>query len=155
MVSRGSGYIVNVGSLASEVSFPFLSLYAGTKAYVDKLSDDVGLEYGHQGIVVQSLVPCNVATKMSHIKKPSFFAPTPEEFVRSALASLKGKRRTTGYYAHTIEQVWFRFLRLSLPSWFEKYNFSVMNRWRMIATAKNDREFSLLHHCNNNLRNLG
>jgi len=87
MVRRGRGYIVNVGSMASEVSFPFLSLYAAPKAFLDKIDHDVGLEYGRHGIFIQSLVPACVATKMSHIKKPSFFAPGTEKFVRSLLMS--------------------------------------------------------------------
>ena len=139
MVARGQGYIVNVGSLASEVSFPFLSIYAATKAYVDKLSHDLALEYGSRGIFIQSLVPCCVATKMSHIDKPSFFAPGPGEFVASALASLGSKRRTPGYIGHTIQMWWFRFLRLCFNCVFDKYNVSVMNSWRVGAKVKKER----------------
>lgn len=137
MVARSHGFIINVGSLASEVSFPFLSLYAATKSFVDKLSNDLHLEYGNKGIFIQSLVPCSVATKMSHIQRPSFFVPSTEEFVSSALVDLAArKRRTPGYFAHSLQMVWFRFLRIAINSWFDKWNYGVMNRWRVAALAK-------------------
>jgi len=123
--------------MASEVSFPLSSLYAATKAFLAKISHDVGLEYGRNGIFIQSLVPARVATKMSHKKKPSLFAPGTDEFVRSGIVYLGLNRRPPGYYSHKIQLVWFRFLRICFGSLLEKYKETVMNRWRMIA--KDDR----------------
>ncbi|KAH6809899.1 beta-ketoacyl reductase 1 [Perilla frutescens var. frutescens] len=55
MVARGRGTIVNIGSGASMVvpSHPLYAVYAATKAYVDRLSRSLYVEYKGQGINVQ------------------------------------------------------------------------------------------------------
>ena len=45
-------------------------------------------EYKSKGIIVQCVKPGFVATKLSGIKRPSLLAPTPNAFVKSALATI-------------------------------------------------------------------
>lgn len=47
-----------------------------------------------------------VATKMSKIRKPSFFTPTPEQFVREAVRSIGHVEETAGCFSHQL-QVFF------------------------------------------------
>jgi 17beta-estradiol 17-dehydrogenase / very-long-chain 3-oxoacyl-CoA reductase len=52
-----------------------------------------------------------VTSKLSKIRKPSLFTPTPTTFVKSALRTLGYEGRTSGYIFHDI-QLW---LAASLP----------------------------------------
>lgn len=52
------------------------------------------------GIIVQSVMPGFVATKMPGIKKTSTFVPSPAEYVQSALSLLGVESSTFGYWSH-------------------------------------------------------
>lgn len=56
MVERKRGLIINISSMASVLPSPMHTIYAATKAFVTKFSDDLGAEYGDQGIYVQALI---------------------------------------------------------------------------------------------------
>lgn len=68
MMERGKGIIVNISSTAGAIPSPYLSVYAASKAYVDKLSADLAAEAAPRGVTVQCVLPGPVATKMSKIK---------------------------------------------------------------------------------------
>ena len=57
MVERKSGVIINVSSLSGLMPTPLLSVYSGTKAYVDMFSRGLTAEYKKIGITVQSVAP--------------------------------------------------------------------------------------------------
>lgn len=57
MVERGTGVIINISSLSAVTPTPLISVYAATKAFVDKFSDDLYTEYKNRGIIVQSVLP--------------------------------------------------------------------------------------------------
>lgn len=59
-------------------------------------------EYESKGIVVQTVLPGYVATKMSKIRKSTWMAPTPDKFVASALSKVGVRNHTTGYLPHTL-----------------------------------------------------
>ncbi|KAI4464323.1 hypothetical protein MML48_3g00009155 [Holotrichia oblita] len=102
MVERKRGAIINVSSLAAKIPHPLLSVYSASKAFVDKFSVDLGLEYESSGITIQSLLPGYVATKMSKIRGESLMAPSPKTFVMNAIRTLGVHGRTTGYFPHTV-----------------------------------------------------
>ncbi|PSN48986.1 Very-long-chain 3-oxoacyl-CoA reductase [Blattella germanica] len=81
MCEKGRGVIVNISSTAAIIPSPLLTVYGATKAYIQKFSRDLSVEYQHNGIIVQCLLPGFVATKMSKIRRPSWMAPTPEQYV--------------------------------------------------------------------------
>lgn len=56
MVQRKRGLIINISSLASVVPGPSHTIYAASKAFVTKFSDDLAAEYEDQGICVQVLI---------------------------------------------------------------------------------------------------
>lgn len=49
-----------------------------------------------------------VATKMSKIRKTSFFTPNPEQFVKEAVRSIGHTEETTGCLAHQIQVIFFK-----------------------------------------------
>lgn len=59
------------------------------------------------GIVIQSLRPFYVNTKMTRYSKTltshSFLVPSAEEYARQAVATLGHSGRTTGYWPHTLQ----------------------------------------------------
>ncbi|XP_066997219.1 very-long-chain 3-oxoacyl-CoA reductase [Anabrus simplex] len=102
MVEKRKGVIINIASTAAKIPSPLLTVYGASKAYVEKFSEDLAYEYGNRGIIVQCLVPGYVATKMSRISKPTWMAPSPEDYVESALSSTGLEGITTGYFPHTL-----------------------------------------------------
>ena len=51
----------------------------------------------------QSVMPFFVATAMSGIRRPSYFAPSPSSFARAALATVGCLSSTPGCLAHTLK----------------------------------------------------
>ncbi|CAG7831144.1 unnamed protein product, partial [Allacma fusca] len=64
MVSRNKGVIVNIGSVLGVAPTPCLAMYSATKAYTDSLTQSLTAEYENHGVVIQSLLPGPVQTKM-------------------------------------------------------------------------------------------
>jgi 17beta-estradiol 17-dehydrogenase / very-long-chain 3-oxoacyl-CoA reductase len=55
MVDRKKGLIINIGSIGSFFPSPLLTVYAASKAFVRKFSDDLRSEYRKQGITIQTV----------------------------------------------------------------------------------------------------
>lgn len=102
MVERNHGVVINIASTAAQIPSPLLLVYGASKAYVEKFSVDLANEYSKKGITVQCLVPGYVATKMSKIKRSTWMAPTPEQYVEAALSSTGIEPVTTGYFPHSL-----------------------------------------------------
>jgi 17beta-estradiol 17-dehydrogenase / very-long-chain 3-oxoacyl-CoA reductase len=68
MMERRRGVIVNIGSAFGALPGPYLAVYAASKMYVDKLSQDLAVEAAPRGVTIQCVQPGPVATKMSKIK---------------------------------------------------------------------------------------
>ncbi|KPJ11582.1 Estradiol 17-beta-dehydrogenase 12 [Papilio machaon] len=102
MKKRGKGVIVNIGSASSMIPSPLLTVYAASKAYVDKFTEGINMEYSKHGIIVQCVLPGFVCSNMSGIRRSSFFAPTAKQFVRSAIRLVGTTSRTNGYLPHAL-----------------------------------------------------
>lgn len=103
MAKRNLGVVVNVASSASFHTFYYLAVYSAAKKYVCWLSSVLRKEYANTGITIQSVCPMLVATKMSKVRKSSFFTPTPEQFVKAAVRSIGHVSETTGCLPHQIQ----------------------------------------------------
>lgn len=114
MAARGRGLIINVASAAGLYPTPLLSMYSGTKVFVDYLSRCLNDEYSSKGVTVQSVLPYYVATKMSRIRKPNVFAPSPTNYVRQALGTVGVESRTMGCWSHAVQN-WF--ISRIVPDW--------------------------------------
>ncbi|VEN54905.1 unnamed protein product [Callosobruchus maculatus] len=102
MVERRKGVVVNISSTAAQIPSPMLTVYAATKSYVVKFSEDLATEYARYGITVQCLLPGYVVTNMSKIRSSTWMAPTPLKFVAEAMKTIGVREKTTGFFPHTL-----------------------------------------------------
>jgi 17beta-estradiol 17-dehydrogenase / very-long-chain 3-oxoacyl-CoA reductase len=56
MIQRRKGLIVNISSMTSLIPAPLNSLYAASKAFVVKFSNEIRTEYQGHGIKVQTVI---------------------------------------------------------------------------------------------------
>ncbi|WGD32231.1 SDR family oxidoreductase [Ancylobacter sp. WKF20] len=62
MVARGTGAIINIGSVVSLMPAYFPGIYAATKAYILTLSQGLAAEFGPKGVYVQAVLPAATRT---------------------------------------------------------------------------------------------
>ncbi|XP_062534343.1 very-long-chain 3-oxoacyl-CoA reductase [Armigeres subalbatus] len=144
MVERRKGVVINISSLSAVIPTPMLTIYAASKAFVDKFSDDLGTEYAKHGILVQSVLPGPVATNMSKIRRSTWMACSPKTFVSNALNTLGTASHTTGYYPHSLLQLGIDMLGLISPTVSRKITLKTMEniRARAVKRAANKGESS-------------
>ncbi|KAB0801218.1 hypothetical protein PPYR_05572 [Photinus pyralis] len=102
MVEKRKGVVINISSASARFASPLLTVYAASKAFIEKFSEDLNAEYANMGIIVQCISPGYVATKMSKIRNATWMAPNPKTFVESALKTVGIQDRTTGYFPHSL-----------------------------------------------------
>ncbi len=70
---------------------------------MDKFSHDLAAECRHDGVIIQSVMPTLLATKMYGFQDtPSLCVPSPDEFVEANLLTLGIESRTAAYWVHKI-----------------------------------------------------
>lgn len=70
---------------------------------MDKFSQDLAAECRAHGIIVQSLLPAYVGTKLPGLSgKVSYDVPSPEAYVEAALGTIGVETRTAAYWFHKI-----------------------------------------------------
>ncbi|XP_037936706.1 very-long-chain 3-oxoacyl-CoA reductase-like [Teleopsis dalmanni] len=104
MIAKKKGVVINLSSITAVTPSALVSVYAATKAFVDKFSDELQTEYQSQGIIVQTLRPYIVATNMMQKPKPNLFVPSAEVYVDSALKTVGITSQTNGYFLHALPQ---------------------------------------------------
>jgi len=88
MEKRKRGAIINISSMSSLLREPMYAVYTGTKAYVDNFSWALHYEYKSKGIFVQSQIPALVTSKLSKVRKPSFFIPSPSTYAKTLVRQI-------------------------------------------------------------------
>lgn len=68
MVARGSGHIINIGSIAGEAAYPGGSVYCATKAAVKTLSDGLRIDLVDTPLRVTNVKPGMVETNFSVVR---------------------------------------------------------------------------------------
>lgn len=68
MIKRGSGHIVNIGSIAGKEVYDKGNVYCGTKHMVDALSKSMRLELAEHNIKVTAIHPGAVETEFSLVR---------------------------------------------------------------------------------------
>uniref|UniRef100_M3ZH95 3-ketoacyl-CoA reductase n=1 Tax=Xiphophorus maculatus TaxID=8083 RepID=M3ZH95_XIPMA len=96
------GVILNISSASGMYPVPLLTVYSATKAFVDFFSRGLHEEYRRQGIIIQSVLPFFVVTKMTRIRKPTLDKPTPERYVAAELNTVGLQSQTNGYFPHAV-----------------------------------------------------
>uniref|UniRef100_A0A665X447 3-ketoacyl-CoA reductase n=1 Tax=Echeneis naucrates TaxID=173247 RepID=A0A665X447_ECHNA len=102
LILRSKGVILNISSASGMYPVPLLTVYSATKAFVDFFSRGLQEEYRRQGIIIQSVLPFFVATKMTRIRRPTLDKPTPERYVAAELTTVGLQSQTNGYFPHAV-----------------------------------------------------
>jgi NADP-dependent 3-hydroxy acid dehydrogenase YdfG len=68
MLERGSGHIINIGSIAGEAAYPGGSVYCATKAAVRMLSDGLRIDLVETPLRVTNIKPGMVETNFSVVR---------------------------------------------------------------------------------------
>ncbi|XP_035687449.1 very-long-chain 3-oxoacyl-CoA reductase-like isoform X1 [Branchiostoma floridae] len=102
---RKKGVIINLSSIFSTAPVPLMALYSGTKAFGSLFSESLAAEYKDKGIIIQTVTPSFVSTKMIGNLATNFFVATPKSFVRCALSTVGLASNTCGYFSHSL-QLW-------------------------------------------------
>ncbi|KFO73388.1 Hydroxysteroid dehydrogenase-like 1 [Cuculus canorus] len=140
MVKKKKGAIVNVSSASCCQPTPMLAAYGASKIYLDYFSRALQYEYASKGIVVQSLTPFVIATKMSSFSsitsKRSFFVPSAEEYASHAVSTLGLSTRTTGYWRHAIMFTLGECLPEWIWAWFALYLYRILRKEALTCKVK-------------------
>ncbi|KAM9817179.1 very-long-chain 3-oxoacyl-CoA reductase-B [Neosynchiropus ocellatus] len=102
MAERKRGAILNISSASAMYPCPLLTVYSASKAFVDFFSRGLQAEYSSRGVIIQSVLPFFVATKLSKIRRATLDKPTPERYVAAALNTVGLQTQTNGYLPHAI-----------------------------------------------------
>jgi len=142
MVQRNKGVVINVSSSAAYHPLFYWAIYSATKQYVNWLSAILRKEYANTNIVIQTVCPMMVSTKMSKVRNTSLFIPNASQFVRSAIKSVGLVDETTGCLAHEIQATLiFGLLPKFIVERFSNQN-SILTRSKALkkkaAAAKSD-----------------
>uniref|UniRef100_A0A4W6EMX8 Hydroxysteroid (17-beta) dehydrogenase 12b n=1 Tax=Lates calcarifer TaxID=8187 RepID=A0A4W6EMX8_LATCA len=101
-VSRKKGAILNISSASGMYPVPLLTIYSASKAFVDYFSRGLQAEYKSKGIIIQSVLPFFVATKLSKIRRATLDKPSPERYVAAELNTVGLQTQTNGYLPHAV-----------------------------------------------------
>ncbi|XP_072527931.1 very-long-chain 3-oxoacyl-CoA reductase-A [Salminus brasiliensis] len=102
MEARAKGVVLNISSASGMYPVPLLTVYSATKAFVDFFSRGLQAEYKSKGLIIQSVLPFFVATKMTKIRKPTLDKPTPDRYVAAELTTVGLQDQTNGYFPHAV-----------------------------------------------------
>eukprot|EP00112_Aurelia_sp_Birch-Aquarium-sp1_P005305 Seg160.1 transcript_id=Seg160.1/GoldUCD/mRNA.D3Y31 product="Hydroxysteroid dehydrogenase-like protein 1" protein_id=Seg160.1/GoldUCD/D3Y31 len=127
MVDRRRGAIINISSGACLHPTPTMTAYSASKICTDFFSRALNYEYKSKGVVIQSVQPFYVSTRMTNFMKPNFLVPDATTFVEHAVKTLPYTTRTFGYWSHglygvlgTLLPQWLYFwatIHVNLPLW--------------------------------------
>lgn len=140
MEKQRKGVVLNISSLSAISPVPLLSIYSASKVFVNFFSKATAEEYRAKGIIVQSVLPGFVSTKMSKMR-PSFTTCTPEAFVRWALKTVGVEDQTFGYPVHKLQGYLQEVMAEYLP---EKVNLAINHRMMNDIRKRYYKKFGLV-----------
>lgn len=94
MIERGSGHVVNVGSMAGRLAVPGMAVYNASKFAARGLSLAVREEFAASGVSVTAVLPSAVRTGLSSGVRLGHGLPTvePEDVARAIVRSVRTRR---------------------------------------------------------------
>uniref|UniRef100_A0A8D2ZSA8 Hydroxysteroid dehydrogenase like 1 n=1 Tax=Scophthalmus maximus TaxID=52904 RepID=A0A8D2ZSA8_SCOMX len=108
MLERSRGAVVNISSGACCRPLPGRAALTACTGYLDHFSRALHLEYSSKGIFIQSLIPFQLTSSGE-----SWLMPKPDVYARHAISTLGVSHRTTGYWPHTLQYGFMRYI----PEW--------------------------------------
>uniref|UniRef100_A0A673Y9V1 Hydroxysteroid (17-beta) dehydrogenase 12b n=1 Tax=Salmo trutta TaxID=8032 RepID=A0A673Y9V1_SALTR len=99
---RKKGAVLNISSASGMYPCPLLTVYSASKAFVDFFSRGLEAEYKSKGILIQSVLPFFVATKLSKIRRATLDKPNPDRYVAAELNTVGLQSQTNGYLPHAV-----------------------------------------------------
>lgn len=121
MKKRGSGYILNVSSMAARIPAPGITVYSATKAYLKSFGVSLSYELAPYGVSVTTVCPAAIATPLYRLEEKWMrlgvrirLIHTPRWLVRRALRAMFRRRRLV---QPSLMNVWLPPLIALLPGW--------------------------------------
>uniref|UniRef100_A0A8C9X0Y5 Hydroxysteroid (17-beta) dehydrogenase 3 n=1 Tax=Sander lucioperca TaxID=283035 RepID=A0A8C9X0Y5_SANLU len=102
MENREKGVIVNISSGVASIPFPLYTLYAASKVFVERFSQGLQAEYKDKGIIIQTVAPFGVSTRLAGYQSTNIVTLSPEDFVKSSLQYLRAGDKTHGSVCHIV-----------------------------------------------------
>lgn len=106
---KNQGLILTMGSFAGLTPSPLLSVYSGSKAFLQGWSSALAAELATSRIDVQLVISYLVTSGMSKIRRTSLLVTDPKHFVASALSQTKARGgaqerafTSTPYWSHAL-----------------------------------------------------
>lgn len=127
--------ILNIGSVSGNTPTALLQTYSAAKAFLKTWSIALSQEMSSSAphVRVHLLDTHYVASKMSKIRRTSFFVPSPRKYVQSALSSAGCYAYSTPYLPHAL----LSFLTSLMPDFlFSSLSFNVLSKVRHAAIKK-------------------
>ena len=100
MKQRGSGYILNMSSMAARIPAPGITVYSATKAYLRSFGRSFSYEMKPYGVGMTTVCPAAVATPLYRLSEKWLrfgvrigVIQTPRRLVKRALRAMFHKRR--------------------------------------------------------------
>lgn len=119
MKRRGSGYILNVSSMAARLPVPGITVYSATKAYLRSFGRSLSYELEPYGVTLTTVCPAAIATPLYRLGEKGMrlgvrtgLIRTPRWLVRRALRALFRGRRVI---SPAFMNVWLPALIALLP----------------------------------------
>ncbi|KAK2785557.1 hypothetical protein FQN53_007642 [Emmonsiellopsis sp. PD_33] len=123
LARNGPALVINVSSVTS-VGIPYLSVYAGTKAYVEAFTKAFAMEMEAEGIDIEAMciISASVRTTGNPVASGLFIA-TPEALARVALARVGcGSASIAPYLLHWLQKLTLDYLPARLMHRLVIYN---------------------------------
>ncbi len=119
MKQRGSGYLLNVSSMAARIPAPGITIYSATKAYLRSFGRSLSYELKPYGVGVTTVCPAAVATPLYRLDENKMrlgvrlgIIMTPQRLVKQALRAMFRRRRVV---SPGFMNVWLPALIALLP----------------------------------------
>lgn len=133
MYRQGSGHIINMASMAGQISAPLYTIYAATKHGVRGFTNALRREAEAFGVRVSGIYPGGAVTEFSqhtgdhplkrNFKKPKFLSMTSEKVARRILRLAKHPRPTVIMPGWFRPVMLFEYLFPGLVDWILKVGF--------------------------------
>lgn len=131
------GSIINIGSSSGLFPMPLLSEYSATKAYIQRLTEGLAVEYAPLGVDFQVHTPFYIVSKLSKFKKPSAMVPSAREYAKLLCDRIGYETVVNPHMVHALTEF---ALRMAPSQPRSSYLYSMHQAIRKKALAKQKRD---------------